>query len=127
MNRPTAHSLRWPARPQQEIIQLNAALRYADEKLSTAIYSLAGSNRPLRERLAPALRELLITQSEALPQDIADRFRALLNRTNHVTAQGDEGTTVATLATMSPDQLTEVAHDYVDLTFDVRRRAVAEQ
>ncbi len=93
------------------------ALGYVWEKFHVAMMNLAGSDAPIRVRLAGAYANALIRlkrEAFATP-DSKRRYDALIKITDRVPPTGEEGSIVASLNALSDDECVALAKEIVSL------------
>ena len=81
----------------------SGSVNYGLEKLYESVTELMTSNEPLEGRLYNALENLGVLNAgnaEDLPESIREDFTAFLESMNSQPAEGNEGTTLATLRTL---------------------------
>ena len=107
-----------------------SSLEYAHEKFGrNAVRSMATSDCNLKDRIDAAIAEFHTLGAQHhldnLPKEIASNIEQLLASVNRVEAKGSEGTTRATLNSMSPKELHDLALQISDL-YDKIDRAYRE-
>jgi hypothetical protein len=89
------------------------SIDYAYGELSTAIITLAATDKPLRERLAEAVERLGIESEADLPEALRPHFDAFLARITR--AGGGPGQIWATIRELSDEELGAHARELVAL------------
>ncbi len=90
-------------------------MHYAHEKLTSAVYGMAVSTEPLRDRVLSAWLGFHTIDEGDLPEDAHADFRSLMTRMTWTTPKGDEGTIGATLALVSDEEAARLAQLICDL------------
>ncbi len=103
------------------------ALEIAWEKLSNAVALMAKSTASLQERLESAYNTFFTISGPSaatrhLPEDLQPEYDAIERELTKVSAQGNEGTLIATLRVMSDDEAKQLIERIVMLYEGVARR-----
>jgi len=96
-------------------------MSYAWEKLHMAIHSLAGTGTQ-QDRLVGAGMNLCRLEGKDFPEDLRDDFLDIKHRMNCVSAQGDEGTLVATARALDELERSSLVKDIISLHDAITRR-----
>jgi hypothetical protein len=92
------------------------AYDYAKEKFWQAVHELATSDRSIQERLADAAMYLSrLHRPEYLPEELREKFNALMDDLTQETATGSEDTMEATTRKLSADEGTALAQRILSL------------
>jgi hypothetical protein len=106
-----------------------SSLEYAHEKFGNAVRSMATSDCTVKNRIDAAIAEFHVLGSrhclDSLPRKIASKIEKLLASVNLVEATASEDSTMATLNSMSPEELHDLALQIFDL-YDEMDRAYHE-
>lgn len=96
------------------------------EKLEEAVGSLAGTGT-IKERLLNAFLQLVVLNSDQLPEAIRGEFKQIEAALTCVSAKGDEGTAAATIDSLSEDDAKGLARRIIALYGDACRRAGVDE
>jgi hypothetical protein len=94
-------------------------LNYANEKFGSAVYDMARSDAPMRERLHAAYMNFHPVGCFDLPERLRSQFTAIMTRLTAVPSFGDEGWLTRTLLTISDQECRRIAQLIVDLALDI--------
>ena len=85
---------------------------YPNEKFSKAVYSMATSPKPLRERIADAyIFNISHVKIEEVPETVRSKFSNLIERLTSVEPTANEGSVIASVQQMSTEEAIEIAND----------------
>jgi hypothetical protein len=106
---------------------MDAEERYAEEKFSIAVDSLATNPEGIRIRIHSAFLSFApITADSFADPDLRRLYEALMAQLTSTPAQGSEGSVNASLAKMSDDECVKVAETILNI-YDILREKRAEE
>jgi hypothetical protein len=102
------------------IVQFNADMHYANEKLACAVHSMATSDLSLRERVLDVVRHHLIAvDGDDLPAAAREEFNQIKRRMSWAPSEGD-GAYAATINRLDDGDVRKIA----ELIYEVHCKVV---